>query len=124
MDLDIEKRQTLALERIAAALERLAPSATAPNYRRNLNEFKTFDWESIGAKVDERDCYGVASVIWQNQQFKRRSPENAYGAVVFFSRCTGKDEEGRNIYERLITFKEATELKIRPISRKVESLLL
>jgi hypothetical protein len=107
------------LERIAAALERLAPPPTAPNYQASLEEFKNFNWEKIGATVEFSDYYGVALVRWQGQLYKRRSPENAYKTAIFFSRCTGKDEEGRNQYERLITFKEP-DTTIQPISRKAE----
>lgn len=111
------------LERIATALERIAPAPTAPNYQAKLEDFGNFNWEAISCKIEGRDRFGVSTVIWQGNRYLRRSPDNAYGATIFFSRCTGRDEDGRNQYERLITFKPASEIKIQPISRKAEEIL-
>jgi hypothetical protein len=122
--LSIQAQQLTALERIADALERLAPQTTAaPNYQRPLDEFPTFDWESIGVEVVKKDRYGAGVVIWQGKQFTRRSPENEFGAAVWFARCIGKDENGRNKYERLITFSPVQERKVKPVSREVEAIL-
>ena len=50
--LEIQQRQTAVLERIAASLERLAPtSQQTPNYQKTLEEFRGFDWAVIGATV-------------------------------------------------------------------------
>ena len=50
--LEIQQRQTAMLERIAAALERLAPAnQSAPNYQKMLEEFRGFDWAIIGTTV-------------------------------------------------------------------------
>lgn len=111
-----------SLERIAIALESNR-SERAPNYQATLEEFANFDWQAIGATVEKSDSFGVATVIWQGNRYVRRSPENAYGATIYFSRAIGKDEMGRNQYERLITFKPQSEIKVRPISRDVENLL-
>lgn len=112
-----------ALERIAIALETAQGEKPAPNYKQDLKNFANFDWNSIGAEVEKSDRYGVATVIWQGKRFVRRSPENAYGAAIFFTRCVGKDEDGRNKYERLITFTPVEEIKVRAISREAESLI-
>jgi hypothetical protein len=112
-----------ALERIATALEVAQGEKPAPNYRKDLKNFADFDWNSIGAEVEKSDRYGVATVLWQGKRFVRRSPENAYGAAIFFTRCVGKEEDGRNKYERLITFTPADEIKVRAISREAESML-
>lgn len=49
--LEIQNRQMQALERIANAVECLAPTTTAaPNYTNSLESFLSFDWESIGAE--------------------------------------------------------------------------
>lgn len=115
---------TINTDRIANALERMAPQTTAaPNYQRPLEEFPNFDWESIGAEVVKSDRYGAGVVIWQGKQFVRRSPENEFGASVWFARCMGKDESGRNKYERLITFSPIQERKVKPVSREVEAML-
>ncbi|HEY9707011.1 MAG TPA: single-stranded DNA-binding protein [Oculatellaceae cyanobacterium] len=64
-------------DRIANALERMAPQTTAaPNYQRPLEEFPCFDWDSIGAEVVKGDRYGAGVVIWQGKQFVRRSPDS------------------------------------------------
>jgi hypothetical protein len=111
------------LERIAVALESGMSTRSAPNYQAFLEDFHSFNWEEIGAAIEKVDNYGVATVLWGGNRFVRRSPENSYGATIYFSRCTGKDESGRNQYERLITFKPQSEVKVRPISREAEGLL-
>lgn len=118
-DRDLLERIAVALERIAESLEGQQPHA--PNYSANIEEFKTFDWDSIGATVDKRDQYGAAIVTYRGKQYLRRSPENAYSPAIYFSRCVGKDESGKNIYERLITFKQLGD--VNPVSRKAESML-
>ena len=111
------------LERIALALESGMRDRAAPNYQALFDEYKNFNWEEIGAKIEQVDSYGVATVLWGGNRFVRRSPENAFGAAIYFSRCIGKDESGKNQYERLITFKPQSEVKARPISREAEGLL-
>lgn len=112
-----------SLERIAIALEANMATRSAPNYQALLEDFHSFNWEEIGAAIKKVDNYGVATVLWGGNRFVRRSPENSYGAAIYFSRCIGKDETGKNQYERLITFKPQSEIKIRPISREAEGLL-
>ena len=110
------------LERIANALERMAPSnSSAPNLVYDLSQYEHFDWEAIGATVAVVDEGGPALVTWGGNTFKRRSPNNKYGAAIFYSRCVGK-ENGENIYERLITFKEMS-TSVEPLSRKAETAL-
>lgn len=111
-----------SLARIALALES-NQSKSAPNYQATLSEFPNFDWEAIGASIETSDRDGVATVIWQGNRYIRRCPDNAFGKVIFFSRAIGKDESGRNQYERLITFKPASEINVRAISRGVEEYL-
>jgi len=108
------------LERIANALERMAPAESAPNLTYDLSEFKNFDWGAIGAKIEVKDQYGPAIVIWQGNRFVRRSPDK-YDPAIFYSRCIGK-EDNRNVYEKLVTFKELPK-NARPISREAESKL-
>ena len=116
--LAILSQQTLALERLASAVERLAPAA-APNYTRPLEGFKVFDWEIIGATVERCDQYGPAIVTWNSQQFYRRSPNNKFGEAIWYSRCVGKGEDGENRYERLITFKPLAKSQVEPIPDRV-----
>ncbi len=121
--LKLQERQAIALELIVKLLQQNNLRQPAPNHKAILQNFKNYDWSSIGAEVEFIDSYGVASVIWQGDRYKRRSPDNAYGAIVFFSRCVGKNEDGSNRYERLITFEPIEELKVEPISKKVERIL-
>ena len=103
--LNLQKRIAESLTRIAIALELMIPQKAAPNYQLELQNFTTFDWSSIGAKVAERDSGGASAILWRNNIYVRRSPTNKFGDAIWFSRCTGRDEKGANQYERLITFK-------------------
>lgn len=117
---EFESRLINALEKIAQLLEESLPPSTPPNYKALLENFNQYDWSSIGAEVETTDSYGVASVIWKGDRYKRRSPDNAYGAIIYFSRCIGKSEEGTNQYEKLVTFEPYKDLGVQPISRKAE----
>ncbi len=118
----LQTRQTEALEKIAQLLERSLPRQPAPNHRAILEQFHEFDWSTINAQVEMKDQFGVATVIWQGDRYKRRSPSNGYGAVIYFSRAVGKDDRGNTQYERLITFEPFANLTVEPISRKAEEL--
>lgn len=111
------------LERGVKFLEEESARKEAPNYQLHLEEFATFDWESIGATVERSDAQGAAIVSWKGRQFIRRSPTNKYGAVVFFSRCIGNDEQGVKKYERLCTFKSLEKVEVEPISDKATRLI-
>jgi hypothetical protein len=117
-----QERQAIALEKIARLLEQQLPRQV-PSYQDTLEKFPNFDWASIGAAIEQKDRYGVALVSWQGNLYKRRSPDNAFGATIFFSRCIGRNESGQNQYERLITFTPYKEHDIQPISRAVERLI-
>lgn len=121
--LEILHRQMVALEKIADALERLAPaSKEAPNYQYPLESFASFDWESIGATVLRRDKDGAAIVNWRGNRFVRRSPQNKFGEAIWFSRCVGKDDNGENAYERLCTFKPVSNIEVEPVPAKIQRL--
>jgi len=111
------------LERVAQSLEEAEARKEAPNYQLHLEEFATFDFSSIGATVERSDAQGAAILNWQGKQFLRRSPTNKYGAVVFFSRCIGNDEQGVKKYERLCTFKSLEKVEVEPISDKATRLI-
>lgn len=119
----IQLRQTIALEQIAQLLQQQLPRQPAPDYQSILEKFKHFDWQEIGATVEMSDPYGAALVKWNGKLYQRRSPDNAYGAVIYFSRCIGKSDNGTNEYERLITFKPAQNIDVQPLSRKAEGLI-
>jgi len=111
------------LERVAQSLEEAEARKEASNYQLHLEEFATFDFSSIGATVERSDAQGAAILNWQGKQFLRRSPTNKYGAVVFFSRCIGNDEQGVKKYERLCTFKSLEKVEVEPISDKATRLI-
>ncbi len=111
------------LERVAKSLEEEAARKEAPNYQLHLEEFATFDWAKIDATVERHDAQGAAIISWRGKQFVRRSPTNKYGPVVFFSRCTSKNEQGENQYERLCTFKSLERVEVEPIPEKVTKLI-
>jgi hypothetical protein len=117
--LKIQERVAIALEQIAILLQQQLPRQPAPSYEAPLESFSNFDWSSIGAKVEMKDQYGVAVVSYRGEIYKRRSPDNVYGAAIFFSRAV-RAENGMNNYERLIIFKPLKEFNIQPISRKAE----
>lgn len=114
--LEYQRREVLALEQIALCLGQLNLSATAaaPNYTRALTEFKSFDWNSIGASVIQRDDSGATIVRWGNHDYVRRSPANKFGEAIWFSRSVGRDEQGHTTYERLITFKRMASAEALP----------
>lgn len=102
----------LQLARIADALETLAgpAKAAAPDYTRPIEEYAGFDWDSIHARVVKTDRDGPTHVEWQGQVYTRRSPSNKFDPAVWFSRATGRDEEGGDVtYARLITFRTIKE---------------
>jgi ssDNA-binding DdrB-like protein len=108
-----------SLQGVESHLRQMAISSNpAPNYQRPLSEYLTFDWDSIGATVLNRDGDGATAVEWNGQVFTRRSPNNKFDAAVWFSRCVGKDADGNNRYARLISFKAVSEAE--PIAAKAK----
>lgn len=108
------------LDDIAASLRTLAASApqTTPDYQRRLEEFAGFDWQAIGATVLENDQDGPAAVEWRGRRYTRRAPQNKFDAAIWFSRASGRDEDGTVHYERLITFKVQAEPEPLPAKAK------
>ena len=118
------ERIAIASERTVEALDQMVSSNTdAPSYQRPLETFASFNWESINATVERSDQYGAAIVSWRGLQFVRRSPSNKFGEAIWFSRCTGKGEDGENKYERLITFKAVSRVEVEPVPEKVSRLM-
>lgn len=96
----------------------------APNYRQKLTDYPSFDWSSIDAEVIERDDYGVSVVQWGGYSWTRKSPGNAYGSDIFFSRSIGKDENDKHQFVRLIGFYSPKQSQPpQPISRGAEAAL-
>lgn len=108
------------LDDIAASLRTIAASApqTTPDYQRRLEEFAGFDWQAIDATVLDTDNDGPAAVEWRGRRYTRRAPQNKFDAAIWFSRSTGRDEDGTVHYERLITFKVQAEPEPLPAKAK------
>jgi hypothetical protein len=105
--------QTILLERIAVALE---GNGMVPNYQIGLDSFLSFDWDTIGATIEQVDTDGVAAVTWRGNRYTRRSATNKFEPAIWFSRATGKkDEAGNPKYDRLITFKRLAEAEPLPV---------
>ena len=101
--------------------EREPPSPpSAPNLRRLLTDYPNFDWAAIGAVVKQRDDDGPALVEWRGNLYTRRTNPK-FGAEIWFSRATGRDEDGVS-YERLITFVEPP--VVEPLPKRVRDALL
>lgn len=101
-------------------VELLSSEQKAPNYQLDLSKYGEFDWAGIGATIEHRDRDGVAVVTWRGHQYLRRSAQNKFKPAIWFSRAIGKDENGENQYERLITFKQLAE--VEPLPEKVRRL--
>lgn len=126
-DLELQwlQRNTMALEAIRDILQSLRVQIMCdrpPDYQYDLLAFPNFNWDAIGATVSMRDRYGAAAVTWSGHTYIRRSPQNKFGEAIWFSRCTGKGENGENVYVRLITFKRGI-LKAEPLPERVKSQL-
>jgi len=81
-----------------------------------LSRFYEFDWGAIGASVLEKDRHGATLVSWAGRVYQRRSPANKF--EIWFSRSTGKGDDGSISYERLITFK-VLRYDVDPVPEKV-----
>ena len=117
--------QTKQLARVADALEIIARNTApeAPNYQRPIGEYASFDWDSIGAEITDRDDDGPTVVSWGDFTWLRRSPQNKFAEAIWFSRPIGKNADGQVRYARLITFKTASEAEPIPakVARAVEA---
>jgi len=118
------EQQISLLRRIDFTLQQILISlpVSAPNYQVDISKFPDFNWSAIAAHVQARDRYGATQVFWRGHTFTRRAPENKFGAAIWFSRCTGKGDDGQNVYETLIKFKRMN-LQVEPMPEQVLSSL-
>lgn len=124
-ELQLLTRNTMALEairdtlrKIYADVQMLRQNDKPPNYQYDIKAFSNFNWDLIGATVVERDRYGAAAVTYCGHTYIRRSPQNKFTDAIWFSRCTGKGENGENVYMRLITFKKRN-CPVEPLPERV-----
>ena len=118
-------RELREIKKLLEAQQQAQPSPTpaevrAPNLRRLLSEYPSFNWDEIGAKVLSADEDGATAVAWGGHTFVRRTNPK-FGAEVWFSRATGRGEDGEISYERLITF--AAPPEVEPLPRTVRDRL-
>lgn len=114
----MDEKAVEILAQIQRSLQVIAGAmAKAPNIKKPLGDFLSFDWSSIGAQVLRQDDDGVSIVEHNGQIYKRRAPDNKFEACIWYSRCTGKDESGDNKYETLISF-ETIKDDVEPLGSK------
>ena len=85
-----------------------------------IEDYLTFDWASIGARITRSDDDGPTHVQCNGAVYYRRTKDK-FGHDVWFSRGNGKDENGEPMYQRLITFKEFGE--VDPVGRQTKETL-
>lgn len=93
----------LTLNRLLEALQAQQTDATGPNLRRSLDDYPGFVWASIGAEIIAADADGPTILRYQGQEWKRRTHPK-FGQDIWYSRATGRDEQGNVAFARLITF--------------------
>jgi hypothetical protein len=104
------------LRSIRSSIESLvqAQAAAAPpkTFTYPIDRFKGFDFGALGIEVIERDSQGEAArLAYQGDLYTRRSPENKFAPVIYFSKAVGKNDEGVNLYQRLIEFKTFSDVE-------------
>jgi len=114
-------RELREIKQLLAEREPPSSPPPAPNLRRLLTDYQNFDWAAIGAVVKQRDDDGPALVEWRGNLYTRRTNPK-FGAEIWFSRATGRDEDGEVSYERLITFAEPP--AVEPLPKRVRDALL
>lgn len=120
----ITERAAIATEKIATVLANYLKVNMTPEYEYDMVDYLNFDWNSIGAKVIHNDSKNQATVVqWGGYTYKRRSPNNQYGASIFFSRNLGEDDSGKRHYEMFIAFRPAEKLQVEPISYAAQGYL-
>jgi len=113
-------RELREIKQLLAEREPPSSPPSAPNLRRLLTDYPNFDWAAIGAVVKQRDDDGPALVEWRGNLYTRRTNPK-FGAEIWFSRATGRDEDGEVSYERLITFAEPP--AVEPLPKRVRDAL-
>ncbi|MBN1261107.1 MAG: hypothetical protein JXB35_10540 [Anaerolineae bacterium] len=108
------ERAVMALEGILHVLQ--GDREAGPSLRRNIDEYATFDWGKIGAQVVASDAYGPTIVVALGCEWKRRSHPK-FGNDIWYSRSSGRGDDGEVKYLRLITFGE--DEPVEPLPEKL-----
>lgn len=107
------------VKRIADAIE----SHQADNEMLSfpLGDFKTFDWANVGMRVVARDDDGPSVIQAPNGKMCKRRSNDKFGTEIWFSYCSGKNEDNTPQYTKVIEFKEVKAPE--PLGRKTEQAL-
>lgn len=106
---------TESIKRIEMSVLAIA-SQNPPNWKRPLAAYKNGWIAAIGAYEIAKDQHGPTVVWWAGHQYTRRCGSNPkYGAAIWFSRATGKGEDGETAYARLITFEDGAAPTAEPL---------
>jgi len=105
-----------SLMRIAKALEQIAQAMLPENpcYRRPLAFYADFDFSEIGAEVLRSDQVGATYIQWGGHIWKRRASTGKFGEAIWFSRATGKGDDGGTDYACLIKFQNMGDVEPVP----------
>ena len=120
--------QTEAINRLATAVEALVKNQNQPEKKedvshiRKLADYPSINWSSIGAEILHCDKDGVTAVSWKGKQYTRRH-KSKYGQELWFSCCIGKNENGENLYHRLICFKDAKAIEVEAVPDSIRQLI-
>jgi hypothetical protein len=119
------------LKELNQTLRRMeAANNPSPEYRVPIEQYPEFNWTKLGARVVAQDEWGATIVSWNGKQFKRRSPDNKYGACIWFSRVLRKAESVEKAtesssdrdYAILIRF-ETVDTQVDPLGDKAKAAL-
>ena len=111
------QQQNQLLGELIATLRELKPQAPpALNMVFPIEEYHGFDFAQIGARVIAHDEDGPTIIERDGRQYRRRSPQNKFGGDVWYSKSLGKEENGKPLYEILVSFKEIDDSKVDPLS--------
>lgn len=107
------------VKRIADAIE----SHQADNEMLSfpLGDFKTFDWANVGMRVVARDDDGPSVIQATNGKMCKRRSNDKFGTEIWFSYCSGKNEDNTPQYTKVIEFKQVKAPE--PLGRKTEQAL-
>jgi hypothetical protein len=107
--LDKIEKMIIKMGKMVAALSKATEDAANAQRKlpfiRPFEMWRTFNWESIGARVAATDDDGVSMVEWNRDMYTRRSGSGKFGNAVWYSRSTGMSESGAE-YEVLIRFRQ------------------
>lgn len=110
---------TTQVKRIADAVE----SHQADNEMLSfpLGDFKAFDWSNVDMRVVARDDDGASVIQAPNGKMCKRRSNDKFGTEIWFSYCSGKNEDATPKYAKVIEFKQVKAPE--PLGRKTEQAL-